>query len=277
MTELLTDWAVLGSVVAALVLSALSALARRRLPAWTVYGPAMALAVALAVHRASFEADRYRRWPMANAAPGPVAALALGVAAVAGAALWGRRHPGASAGLSLVVAGAGLGIFLCVPETGLLRLIFGPLLVAGAAAWLGRLRPFGPLEALLLAASLAWIAALDGQTRGSGIVGASACLMTAALMPLGWPDRPTPKALDWPDRPAPQALGWPDRPAPNALDWPDQPAVLAMAVVAATILACSRLAGIVSSTALALALAGLSLTAGAAGLWWGRRRRWSIR
>jgi hypothetical protein len=191
---------------------------------------------------------------MANVAPWTVAALALGVAAVAGAALWGRRPPGASAGLSLVVAGAGLGIFLCVPETGLLRLIFGPLLVAGAAAWLGRLRPFGPLEVVLVAASLAWLAALDSQTRGSGIVGASACLMTAALMPLGWPDRPT----------------------PNALDRPDRPAVLAMAVVAATILACSRLAGIVSSTALALALAGLSLTAGAAGLWWGRRRRWSI-
>lgn len=116
-----------------------------------------------------------------------VAAAAAGLLAVAAAA-WGRRRDGSEAGVdvSVLLCGAVVGLYLCVPETGLLRLLILPTVVVAVMIWLRVLGPFGVAATVAIAGLLAWIIIADAAFRGSSWVAATACVSTAVLAPLAF-------------------------------------------------------------------------------------------
>jgi hypothetical protein len=243
--DLLTDPAVAISVVAAIALVAAAVVVEIKVPALLVALAPVVLAAQITrvdvEHYVSLPVPWYQWWT------GPAIALALGAFGLAA-----RSVPATVAGrsaLTVFTAAVAAGVFLCVPETMLLRLVPGPMAVVAVGVVAGWIRPFGVAGALVLAAMLGWIAIVDGQIRGSAIVGAGACLVAASLLPLAL----GPAA----GRRAPVPGGGP------AWGWLPRLGVPVLAVVL-----CARLAGTLGSTAAAVVTAALVIGAAAGVLWW---------
>lgn len=131
-------------------------------------------------------------WPLAEAPParflngdtwsystGVTAAVALGMTAFALAAREARNDD-RRRWLAAAAAAVAVGAFLCIPETGLLRLAPAPLTVAAAAVATRRIRPIGPAAAVAAAAAVVWLALVGGTSRPTSLFGLSAGLALAA-------------------------------------------------------------------------------------------------
>jgi hypothetical protein len=238
--ELLTDAGVLVSVVAALAVVLAAGVARLKVPAVLVWLPPVVVAAEIA----AVDGDHYLRLTVAGYQwwTGPVMALALAAFVVAARSL--PAHPASASTLSVFMAAATAGVFLCVPETMLLRLLPGPVIIAAAAVVVGKVRPVGFAGALALAAALSWITIVDGQSRGSAVIGGGACLAAAWLMPIALRKRPEPLGTGPLGRRA-----------------------FVPAVLVAAVLACSRLAAGIDSAIGALVAIVAVLAVAAAVLW----------
>lgn len=242
MIDLLTDRSVVVSVSVAAVILVVVAAAHRVsgrpsiVPSWAVWIPAAAAALALS----DVDLARYGRLPD-DLAPWTLPVAAAGAAIAIGTSIVVTRSSPRDgehrADLGLVLAAATIGVFGCIPETAVLRVLPGPVAIAAVAALVAVIRSFGTIDATVLAVTLAWIALVDGQTRPASIVGAAACLGAVGLISLYRPDEHTVPASRW----------------------------LRPAVVAVAILAASRLAGTLESVPLATitAIGVLALATGA--------------
>lgn len=187
----------------------------------------------------------------------PVLAL-LAVVAVAATAAWSSRRPESGSTLTIAIALATVGVFLCVPETGVLRFVVPPAVLVGPAVWLGVIRPLAPWAVVLIGGGLAWLSVVDGHTRGSAVVGAAACLATVVLVPLigrGAASRERGPAGD-------HQVG---------IALAEHPVLVGQAVLAVAVIGCARWAGLQESTTVAVAQAGVVLAAAAALLLWLQR------
>lgn len=132
-------------------------------------------------------------WPLAETPPtrfpigdawsyhtGVTAALTISLAAFGLAALEARddvRRRWLAAAVAAVAAGA----FLCIPETGVLSLTPGPLIVTAAAVLLvPRIRPIGPAAAVATVVAVTWLALAGGTSRPASVLGLSSGLALAA-------------------------------------------------------------------------------------------------
>ncbi len=262
MVDVVTDPAVVGSVLVTVVLAMLAAAVRvvgpshpggasqpGPAPAWWAVNAGLwgvGIAVALTIARPSLDplvtAPRgLVWWTIPVAAGGAAAAVAASVAAI--------RHPDRGRAHTVAVAAATVGAFGCVPETDVLRLLPGPVAVAAAAAWLGWVRPIGPAGTAVVATAVAWLTVVGGQARPASVIGAAAGLAAVAALTLVW--RRTDAAIDTGRRP-----------------------MAAVVIVVVAILALSRVAGtqervgpaMVATVVIAGAMvASLSMMAGRSG------------
>jgi hypothetical protein len=239
--DLLTDPGVIGSVLAAIAVVAATTVGWiRALPWWLPWATPLVAAVLAAwldVGHYFQLPDSFRSWS------GPLVAAAVAALALALRSLPAGRP--AELALTHYAAAAATGVFLCVPETMLLRLLPGPLVVLAVAATAGWVKPLRPTGALALALLLGWVTVRDGQARGASIVGGAACLAAVWLVPL----------VVRADRPA----GRGDR---DRLRRAACPAAMILAV-----LACSRLTVAFDSTASALVAVTIELALVAGLLW----------
>jgi len=132
-------------------------------------------------------------WPLAETPPtrflngdtwsysaGVTAALALSMAAF-GLAARQARDGDRRRWLTVATAAVAAGAFLCIPETGILRLAPAPLAVTAAAVLaVRRIRPFGPVAAVAAVAAVAWLALVGGTSRPTSLLGLSSGLALAA-------------------------------------------------------------------------------------------------
>ncbi len=248
MRALISDTGVLASLAVAISL-VLAGLAVPSLRLWRATGGVIAMvaiAGGLVASDGSFE--RYNvvgtRWYSTRIlAAIVVLVLVVGLIRLA---VWAQASLMISVEVSAAVAGASLGIFLCVPETDLLRLVPAALALPTVAMLAGRLRPFGPLAVALISSGLGWMIVIDGVARGSAAVGALACLAAPLLLPL--------------------AHGWrldrrgPSRTTGSFATWH-------LVVLGTVILGCSRIAGLRASAELAIVWAAAFLLVGAIALW----------
>ena len=206
-------------------------------PAVLVWMPAVLVGGLVAGH----DAERYLGEPIPRFRWVSLMPVVLALAAYTGAVLHSRNRRRqdwiTAADATLYQAIAAIGITLCVPETKGLLLVVGPLLVAAVVAWLGWVRPSSTVELLAIGLLLAWITTVDGQSRGSALVGASACLAAAGLLPF-WAGRTRVLQGEGPDR---------------------VERCVQLAVYGLTILICSRVAGIHPSVEPAVGIAMASL------------------
>ena len=249
---ILTDWSFIAStVVAVVVLAALARFATsrfRRADLVLLAGVAAGVVVARpTVRRYAQLADRADTWM--------VVLLVLAAIVVVAAVGWSSSVPSMQDAFSVTLALATLGVFLCVPETGVLRFVMPPIVIAGLAAGLGLLRPFPPWVVIATTIGLAGLSVVDGRTRGSAIVGAAACLVAMALLPLV-----TAAATAIGLRPSPEGAG-----RSSGLELLADRRLL---VIAVAVLACSRWAGLQSSAITAFVQAGLVLAVAAGVLLW---------
>lgn len=232
---------VLVSVVVALVGLAISGAGRRllriRLPAAVV--AAAAVGAGLSVVATGW--SRYRQFPIG---PGwwiwPVAGIATGVAAGVFGVSAERHGPD----LTMAAAAAAVGAFLCVPETTLLELLPGPLIVVALGSSLGWLQPLGVVGGSVLSLALGGLVLVDGAARGSAVVGGSACLAAICLVIVA-------------PRPVPDATG---ANAPG----PVRPRLVAHLTLIAVVVVCARIAGLQRSSVAAAAISAVALAAGLA-------------
>ena len=249
---ILTDRSFIAStVVAAVVLVALAGFATsrfRQAELVLLAGVAAGLVVARPTARRYAQlADRADTWM--------VVLLLLAVIVVVAAVSWSSSVPSMQDAFSVTLALAALGVFLCVPETGVLRFVTPPIVIAGLAAGLGVVRPFPPWIVIATTIGLAGLSVVDGRTRGSAIVGAAACLVAMALLPLV----------------SAGATALRLRPSIAGAGRSSGLHVLVdrrLLVVAVAVFACSRWAGLQSSAITAFVQAGLVLAVAAAVLLW---------
>lgn len=247
MRALISDAGVLASLAVAVLLVlasvAVPGLGRRRAVAGVI--AALAVGAGLAVSDISlerYELDGVRWYSTRLWVAIAVVVVVVGLTALAA---WARDRPVASKELSAVLAGASLGIFLCIPETDLLRLAPAALAVPTIAMLAGLLRPFGALAVALIASALGWMIVVDGVARGSAAVGALACLAVPMLLPL--------------------AHGWTSdrrRSAPPTSPF-DAGRLVTLGIV---VLGCSRIAGLRASAGLAIVWAAAFFLVGAMAL-----------
>lgn len=191
MGELITDRGVLtGLAVAALAAMAarLSGTGQqhRRWPGGLV--AAVAVAGSLLVADA---AGQNLSWanPDAASALGAIG-LAVAVLAVVATFVGGRHDLQARADATIALALVAVGLFASVPETDLLRLMFGPLLIVAVGVRLRWLDPLSPIGAGVVGSALAWLSLVGGTPRPASIFGAAACLLTTMVaVPPGEADR----------------------------------------------------------------------------------------
>lgn len=253
MIDLITDTGVLASIAIALALclpaAALGAIAggRFRPPAFLVWLPAIlaAAAIDLGIGTEHLEPSEPIAWTVSILLVSIMAAVAVSATSVGSV---GRRL-----GIGLVVAGAAVGILLCVPETDALRLLPAPLGIAAIAAVLGAVRPFGLVDVTLAGSGLAWLSLVGGQPRPASIVGAGACLAAVALLPVAW---------RWSPQSRNASTGRPTTVADRLASVSPGPGRLT--VIGLAVLACSRLAGTGDSVGFAFAIAAAVLIAAVA-------------
>jgi hypothetical protein len=238
-----TSLPVAGALVVAVVLAfGLWRFVRPPGPAALIWGPAVVIGGLIGGH----DVGRYLGEPIRGFRRGSLVpiglALLLYIGSLAVAAIGPKRRGDRSLAddNTAHLAIAAVGITLCVPEThGLLRVI-APLVVAAAAVRLGWVRPSSAPELVAAATFLALISVVDGQCRGSAVVGASACLAAAGLMGL-WSGRSLAPSGDGSRRS--------DR-------WVE------LAIFSATVLICSRVAVVHGSLWPAVAVSVAALVGG---------------
>ncbi|MEZ5408169.1 MAG: hypothetical protein R2761_09095 [Acidimicrobiales bacterium] len=172
-----------------------------------------------------------------------VAGLGAGLALFAISAFRARCDPERRRWATVGLAALSMGAFLCIPETGLLRIVPGPLCVVALAAMLGRARPFDPLSTALVAGLISWLGITGGTGRPSSVLG------VACGLGLG-------------------AIGS----APPVIRVARRAGVVGLISVAAVIVLGARAAGTVSSSAAALSMTWAAVLLGAASLAAGRAR-----
>ncbi len=125
---------------------------------------------------------------LADRQPSVVFAAATALIVALSAAVWGIRNAdvGARRDVSMILCGAVVGLYLCVPETDLLRLLVLPTVLAGALIWFAKLAPFGLVTTAAIAGLLAWVTVADASFRGSSWVAAAACVSAMALAPIAF-------------------------------------------------------------------------------------------
>lgn len=112
-----------------------------------------------------------------------IVALAAGLALFSVSAIRARRDDERSRLATVGLAALSMGAFVCIPETGLLRLAPGPLCVVALAAVLGWVRPFDPLSTALLAALICWLGITGGTGRPSSLLGIACALALGSVGP----------------------------------------------------------------------------------------------
>lgn len=171
---------IVSSLLAAAAIPALAWLVRRGRP---LIPSAVIVAVAAAVPLAGINLDRYAGNPLPHYPPWIVVVAALSLIGFAGSALGHRHDRPAELALTWATAAIAIGLFLAVPETGALRTTLGPLVLVAAAATRQWLPPFGAAESVAAVAALAWMAAIDGTTRSTTLLGLAIAVTVAAAMP----------------------------------------------------------------------------------------------
>ena len=249
---ILTDRSfIVSTVVAGVVLVALASFASsrfRRAELVLLAGVAAGFVIARPTARRYTQlADRADTWM--------VVLLLLAVVVVVAAVGWSSSVPSVQDAFSVTLAFAAAGVFLCVPETGVLRFVMPPIVIAGLAAGLGFVRPLPPWVVVATTTGLAGLSVVDGRTRGSAIVGAAACLVAMALLPLV-----SAGANAIGRRPPTEVTG--------SISGPQLLADRRLLIVAAAVFACSRWAGLQSSAITAFVQAGLVLALAAGVLLW---------
>lgn len=106
-------------------------------------------------------------------------AVSAGIAARRSSAV--PRGPAVVTSLMFVAVS---GVFLCVPETNLLRLLPAPILVVAVAGWWRKVQPLAAASVTVITATVGWVAVVDGQARPASIVGAVACLGALSMIAL---------------------------------------------------------------------------------------------
>ncbi|MDH3679521.1 MAG: hypothetical protein OEV40_06160 [Acidimicrobiia bacterium] len=248
---ILTDRSVLLSIVVGVAVLAVNGL----LPARLRRSETVAvLGIAAGFWVAAPDVDRYRELP-ARFPEWMVPVLALAVVAVGVAVAATARSGTSRPNLTVAVALATAGVFLCVPETGVVRFVVGPMVLVGLSVGIGLARPLASFAVLVAVAGLAWLALIDGHTRGSAVVGAAACIGAVAFVPLieraSWSADGVPP-VDW----------------RSAAASPDRAVLAGHGVLAFAVLACSRWAGIQRSTTVAAVQVVMVLTVTGGVLWW---------
>lgn len=190
---------------------------------------------------------------------------ALAVVAVAATAAWSSRRTGSGSSLTIAITLATVGVFLCVPETGVLRFVVPPAILVGPAVWLGLIRPLAPWAVVLIGGGVAWLSVVDGHTRGSAVVGAAACLATVALVPL------IERTAASEEESAASGKGGPARHDQVGIAVAEHPVLVGQAVLGLAVIGCARWAGLQQSTTVAVVQAGLVLAGAAALLLWLQR------
>ena len=174
--------------------------------------------------------------------PSPtVVAVAAGLALFSVSAFRARGDDERGRWATVELAALSMGAFLCIPETGLLRLAPGPLCVVALAAMLGWVKPFDPLSAAVLAVLITWLGIIGGTGRPSSLLGV-ACGLALGSIGSSLPAPRLPRRLS--------AMG---------------PASAAGATVVG-----ARVAGTVSSSAVALSMTSAALLLAAAAMLAGR-------
>ncbi|MGI9611729.1 MAG: hypothetical protein ACR2QO_02380 [Acidimicrobiales bacterium] len=214
---------------------------------------AFAIPVAVAAVAAGVDPDRYlfveRRNSIWNDL-GPALGLLVAVAFVLLVVMLAQvaRFEGTRKELAVALAFSAIGIFLCVPETGLARVVVAPVVLVSVGSVLGWLQPPGPRTVVGIAGLAALIVAVDGQTRGSAIIGGSACLAAAGFV---------------------AALGWGRRRAKDdkgSLQWSVGASGSVLAIIAVVTAICSLIAGVDPSASFAAVVASVALVTGAAAI-----------
>ena len=178
--DTVTEPAVAGSVLTAVVIVVGAHLVRLTAPAFLIWPLGSAAGAWLGQVDVAARAEDLPSDVEAWISVLMLAALsvAIGSAWRLGSALDDRMD------LALAGAAATIGIYACVPETDLLRMLPGPVVVAAAAAAVGWARPLSRVGALTLLTCLAAIAIVDGQTRESAMLGSAGCLAAVSLLAL---------------------------------------------------------------------------------------------
>jgi lipopolysaccharide/colanic/teichoic acid biosynthesis glycosyltransferase len=194
-TGLITDTTIVVSIMASAATGVLVVALRRlaRPPAWWLLIPPVVVTVLVAVT----DLARYGRSPRRGIDPltGALVAASLAAAlAVAAAPTPGPHRRGDGRWdldpVAVTLTAAVVGLFLCIPETDLLRALLVPVAVAAGASSTGLVKPFGPIEIVTLSCALAWVAVADGQSRPPSMVGAAAGIAAVGLRALGPPHPP---------------------------------------------------------------------------------------
>lgn len=186
--DVITDRAVVTAVASATAVTGGAAITGRRLSASLVAFSAIVLTALTTDVRWSVYLDppvAGRWWTIAIIVV-PVAAVGIAAHRVE------VSRTADDADLTILLAAAAAGVFLAVPETGLLRLVPGPMIIAAVATLAGLTLPFGRFSAVVLGTGLGWLAVIDGQTRPASIVGVAGCLAVVALSAMAPPSSRSP-------------------------------------------------------------------------------------
>lgn len=179
MQPLLFDSGVIASVLTAAVLILLVNRAAPAVPTSVIWGASVIAAVPFA----TIDPDRYRalsadgyRWWM-------IVLLLLASMVFVSAVVKARSDPVALADLTVAVAALAIGFFLFIPETDLIRLTPGPLVLIAAAVMIKVVRPIASSGALLIVAVLVWFSVIDGSARSHTMLATACCLVLASATP----------------------------------------------------------------------------------------------
>lgn len=183
MSSILFDPAVIASVVVAVLATAAALLCSR---VASVMIPTTAVccgAIIAAVPLADFDIGRY-----GPSALTPYPAWMIGVlviAVVVTVASAARRWDGgeSSAHLTVALAAGACALFLFIPETDLVRVTPGPLVVVAIAVVFLGLPPIGRLGLGAVGAGLVWVSLVDGATRPGTVLATSAVLGLVSFAP----------------------------------------------------------------------------------------------
>lgn len=172
----------IAGVISALACAALLAASTRLTPRLPTIA-ALAAAAAATAPLAEMPPSRFLRGEEWAYPAATVVALAAGLALFTVSAFQARLDNERSRWATVGLAALAMGAFVCIPETGLLRLAPGPLCVVALAAVLGWAKPFDPLSTALLAALISWLGITGGTGRPTSLLGVACALALGSIAP----------------------------------------------------------------------------------------------